>query len=172
MKMDVIQSLLVKYQEGTITREELEKLGFLTRKEEVMEEAFDRANVIVRRRMVRNIALALTGVIVLGAGVWMMNPGQENGGLTAQTEAATTTPAVVEDTPEEVRIPSVQEVKEMASPIQVASADEIEQVVAEPRETNVIVKQEPKIKRKPVVVCNTQCDADAVINDIWKFLSA
>ena len=25
--------------------------------------------------------------------------------------------------------------------------------------------------KEPVVICNNQCDADSVINDIWKFLS-
>lgn len=170
MKNDTIQQLLAKYQQGTLTEEELSQLSALTHKDEVMEAAFSKANAIVRRRTIREIALAMTGVIVIGAGVWTMVPKQDTAVLVAENQSQTT-PVVVEEVRQEVLQPVVQEVK-AEKPLQVASAHEVQKVV--PKEADVIAKPATMKQddNKPVVTCNTQCDADEVIDDIWKFLSA
>lgn len=170
MKNDTIQQLLSKYQQGTLTDEELSELSALTHKDEVMAAAFSRANTIVRRRTIREVALAMTGVIVIGAGVWMMTPGQEATVLMAENQELPA-PTVVEEVRQEVLQPVVQEVKD-EKPVLVAEARPVEK--AAPREADVVVKPaaSEQDESKPVVTCNTQCDADEVIDDIWKFLSA
>ena len=72
MKKDDIQQLLKKYQEGTIAEDELAMLNRLTHKDEVMEGAFSRAKGIIRRRVMGAVAMAMTGLVVLGAGIWVI----------------------------------------------------------------------------------------------------
>ena len=57
-----------------------------------------------------------------------------------------------------------------AVPVQVAAVSTGETAAAVPHKQ----KQQPKAAQagEPVVTCNSQCDADSVINDIWKFLTA
>ena len=173
MRKDAIQELLAKYQQGTISDKELAELSILTRKDEVMEDAFCKADAIIRRRTIRAVSFVMAGLVLIGAGIWFATPGQERQGLTAETNVVTETTAAVEEARQEVPQPAAKEVKDEEAPVLMASASEINRVEAK-EEATVVKAEKPAAKRskKPVVVCNTQCDEDAVINDIWKFLSA
>lgn len=163
MKKDDIQQLLKKYQEGTIAEDELAMLNRLTHKDEVMEGAFSRAKGIIRRRVMGAVAMAMTGLVVLGAGIWvitsksstpsMVAMAQEIPGTDDQTIKVNPKVTKVDADIEKTAVDEEPVAKEMAAPS-----------VEEKRVT-------PTRSKKPVVVCNTQCDADAVISDIWKFLS-
>lgn len=156
MKMDDIQRLLQKYHDGTLTPGEQAELDRLTHKDEVLGEAFHKADGIVRRRRVRYLAMAMTGLVLLGAGVWMARPSQEAAPLVAGRQAL---PAAVAD---EAPAPPP------AQPIVARPAN-----VAKPASKPVAPTQAaPHAEQQTVVVCNTQCEADSVINNIWKFLSA
>ena len=156
MKMDDIQRLLQKYHDGTLTPGEQAELDRLTHKDEVLGEAFHKADGIVRRRQVRYLAMAMTGLVLLGAGVWMARPSQEAAPLVAERQAL---PAAVAD---EAPAPPP------AQPTAARPAN-----VAKPASKPVAPTQAaPHVEQQTVVVCNTQCEADSVISDIWKFLSA
>lgn len=171
MKMDDIQRLLQKYHDGTLTPGEQAELNRLTHKDEVLGEAFHKADGIVRRRQVRYLAMAMTGLVLLGAGVWMARPSQEAAPLVAGRQAL---PAAVADeapAPPPAQ-PTVADKPAVAGePVLVAAARPAN--VAKPAPKPVAPTQAaPHAEQQTVVVCNTQCEADSVINNIWKFLSA
>lgn len=161
MKNDTIQALLAKREAGTITDDELTSLNALTRRDEVVAGAEKRAVGIRRtRRRVMTTAVALVGVAV--AGVALLVPRQEPQLMAKQ-------PAVVEQPVREDVGPSPVE----AVPLQTASIN-MEKAATIRSSVKKAHKEEPVLRRKaePVVTCNNQCDADSVINDIWKFLTA
>ncbi|MDY6371679.1 MAG: hypothetical protein SPL12_05200 [Bacteroidales bacterium] len=165
MKMDDIQRLLQKYHDGTLTPGEQAELDRLTHKDEVLGEAFHKADGIVRRRQVRYLAMAMTGLVLLGAGVWMARPSQEAAPLVAGRQAL---PAAVAD---EAPAPPPAQPTVAGEPVLVAAARPAN--VAKPAPKPVAPTQAaPHAEQQTVVVCNTQCEADSVINNIWKFLSA
>lgn len=157
MKQQSIQSLLEKYREGTLTESELAELEMLTHKAEVMAAASRRATgIIVRRR----ISMAMAVLLVGGAGVWAVLP---HGGQ--ETMMAESRPPVEVQLPPEV----LEEVQQPA----VTLTEQPPATVAAPvkqRPAKAVAEATPK-REIPVVVCNNQCDADSVINDIKKFLS-
>lgn len=181
MKMDDIQRLLQKYHDGTLTPGEQAELDRLTHKDEVLGEAFHKADGIVRRRQVRYLAMAMTGLVLLGAGVWTAAGGQrsaDSGLATVQETVAQETPAPPETTQPTIATepPATQEpvLVAAAKPAAVAGGKKPRAGKATPATIHrpPITDHQPKGTEKTVVVCNTQCEADSVINNIWKFLSA
>lgn len=174
MKMNDIQRLLQKYQEGTLTPEEHAELDRLTHKEEVLAEAFHRADGIVFRRRIRNLSLALGGLVLLGAGVWMLTP-RGAGEAPLVAEAVVEEPAAIE-IPQTETLAATAAVKTAVAdePVQLAASSMPEPVkaVAQPDATVKTTPPTPASEQQNVVVCNTQCEADSVISNIWKFLSA
>ncbi len=160
MKMDDIQRLLQKYHDGTLTPGEQAELDRLTHKDEVLGEAFHKADGIVRRRQVRYLAMAMTGLVLLGAGVWMARPSQEAAPLVAGRQAL---PAAVAD---EAPAPPP------AQPTAARPANVAKPAPKPVAPTHAAPHAAPHAEQQTVVVCNTQCEADSVINNIWKFLSA
>lgn len=182
MKQDSLQHLLAKYQEGTLTGEELERLNELTHRDEVLSAAEGRARTIVRRRTMRAVGFGMVAVALLGAGVWMLAPRQQQSMVAAVNEeivlqdeaplapvdspsvetpeAPTARPLVAAVTAEEKAVPKVVDVEYEAVE---------EEPIFTPADPSVNIPQSPA---DPVVVCNNHCDADSVISDIWKFLSA
>lgn len=164
MKKNDIQFLLKKYQEGSITDQELSQLNILTHKDEVMSSAFDRANGIIRRRRVGIISGVVAGLMMVGAGIWAMSPKSATPSMIAMTQEVPV--ADNEAVPEELVVKSEPMAREkVEEPNAVVT---VEHGKKTPANTS---RQASKHGKKPVVVCNTQCDADAVISDIWKFLS-
>lgn len=161
MKKDDIQHLLKKYQEGSISDAELSELNILTRKNEVMDSAFARADGIIRRRRIGMISMVMTGMMVIGAGVWVMSPKSSSNSMVAMAQEI---PAAEDE---------VMGQDENTLPVMEKAEEAVHVVKAQPEEkvTNNVKRATPARANKPVVVCNTQCDADAVISDIWKFLS-
>ena len=155
MKQDTLQHLLAKYQNGTISGEELQQLNTLSRRDEVLAAADREARGIIRRRTVRTVALSMTGLMVVGAGVWMLTAPQQ-GNMVAEVQPAPQI-TVVEPQPVAAEEPAAVAV-ESPAPVRKAAA-----------KPATVAKQEAD---EPVVICNNQCDADSVISDIWKFLSA
>lgn len=167
MKKDSIQELLAKYSEGTLTESERADLERLAHKDEVLATANRRATAIVRRRVTVVASVLLLSV----AGVWAILPGQ-SGQMPVMAKAdiapqpavvsapvAVTPeamPTAVESQPSEPAArPSVVHPKRQVAP---SLPEELVAPVIEPSDD-------------PVVMCNSQCDADSVISDIKKFLS-
>ncbi len=181
MKMDDIQRLLQKYHDGTLPPGEQAELDRLTHKDEVLGEAFHKADGIVRRRRVRYLAMAMTGLVLLGAGVWTVAGGQRSAdsGLAAVQETVAQEPPAPPETTQPTiatETPATQEpvLVAAAKPAAVAGRKKPRAGKATPATIHrtPITDHQPKGTEKTVVVCNTQCEADSVINNIWKFLSA
>lgn len=175
MKMDDIQQLLQKYREGTLTPEEHAELDRLTHKDEVLAEAFHRADGIVFRRRIRNLSLALGGLVLLGAGVWMLTP-RGAGEAPLVAEAVVEEPAAIECPQTETLAPTAAVKTAVADePVHLAASSSMPKpvkAVAQPDATVKTTPPPPTPEQQNVVVCNTQCEADSVISNIWKFLSA
>ena len=162
MKNDSIQHLLAKRQAGTLTDSELQELNRLTRKDEVVAAAEQAAVGIVRRRRLTVSAVALVAVVVGTVGITMLMPRHEAPMVAQQQPIVTPTvtePSVIPTEPTE-SLASITPAK--------AVAKKRDNTAAKPVRTTV----KPASAAEPVVVCNNQCEADSVINDIWKFLSA
>lgn len=164
MKTDTIRQLLERYQQGTLSDNELAELNRLARRDEVMDGAEQRARGIVRRR--RSVVAAVAGLVVSGAVVIsLLAPGQMPETLVAEAEV----PEVVTASPEplveqqpEAAVPVVPvTVKQRAATVRPAAAPQAVEAVA----VHTVAGEDP------VVMCNNQCEADSVINDIWKFLT-
>ena len=162
MKTDSIQQMLARYREGTLSDDELGELNRLTHRDEVMASAERRASGIVRRR--RAIVFTVAGLLVAGGATWSLLPlhGQQ-----APMVAEAVTPEVIslpEPVVEEVApivVPEVQNVTTKCPTVTRATHTAAVNTVA----------SHPTIDEEPVVICNNQCEADSVINDIWKFLT-
>lgn len=167
MKNETLQQLLAKYQQGTLTGEELERLNNLAHKEEVMSAAESRAKTLIFRRTLRNTAFVVAGLAVIGVGVWAINPTSQD---TLVAERQETPKANVE------QIADIQHVEEPVADIPLVASKVTKKtpavqhaVMQEPVPgPEIVIPQE----EEPTVVCNNQCDADSVINDIWRFLTA
>lgn len=157
MKQKTIEVLLAKREAGTLTDEELELLNRLTRRDEVVAGAERHAKAIVKRHR-RALAACVAGVVIAGAvGVIFTQRGDTEPAMAKQA-------ATVEAIKEETIMAPVE-----AGQLQTAAVSE-DKVVATPKADR---KQMAKPASKdPVVMCNSQCDADSVISDIWKFLTA
>lgn len=171
MKNDTLQQLLAKYQQGTLSQDELEELNQLTHKAEVIGAAEGRARTIIRRRTMRAVAFVCAGIAVVGAGVWMLNPAPD-APMVAEVRNESM-PQVVEQIDIVESAPAVR--NEPATVSMVAQkaerkveVDQLAVVESEARPEDIALPQSDE----PTVICNNQCDADSVINDIWKFLTA
>ena len=154
-----MQRLMEKYREGLLSDAEMETLNALAHKDEVMDAASHRAAGIVRRR---TALCGTVAMVCLMVGVWMTSPRQE-------------TPLLAEAKAPEVLVePTVTPLEEST----VAENPRVEEK-SRPIVTNPVAVKPADIEeslpveevKEPVVICNNQCDADSVINDIWKFLS-
>lgn len=153
-----------KYREGTLSDAEREELNGLTHRDEVMAAAGERAHGILRRR--RTMAFTVAGLLVTGGAIWTLLPSERQ---QAPVLAETTVPEVVVSAPE----PMVEQLAPATMPSEekvVAKVTRRAAVVpshVKPVETAV----KPEESDEPVVMCNNQCEADSVIDDIWKFLT-
>lgn len=157
MKQETIKALLAKREAGTLTDEELEMLNRLTRRDEVVAGAERQAKVIVTRRR-RALAACVATFVVAGAIGLLFTQRHETVPMVAQNET-------VVEMPEEEDIMTPVEVE----PQQTAALN-VEKAVA-PAKADRKHTTKPTAE-DPVVMCNSQCDADSVISDIWKFLTA
>lgn len=165
MKNDTLQQLLAKYQQGTLSGEELEQLNRLTHKDEVMSAAENRAKVIVRRRSLRTVAFAMVGLSLVGVGIWAMRPAEQQ--QVATESVANPVPTLVESA-----VPMPAAVAAEEAPIVAAKHD----MPREIKQHNEARQQQPAATipqqhEEATVICNNQCDADSVLNDIWRFLT-
>lgn len=158
MKQNAIESLLEKREAGTLTDGELEQLNALSRRDEVMADAERRADAIVRRR--RNSVMAFSAIAAIGIGAALLMAPQPD---EAPQMAMQATPVAAEKAQMTEPAPAVEA---QAEPVQMAATKP-----AAAKHKPATVKTAAK-NDEPVVVCNSQCDADSVISDIWKFLSA
>ena len=167
MTNDTLQQLLAKYQQGTISNEELEQLNVLSHKDDVVESAFSRARRIVVRRTWRNVAFAVAGLAVAGAGIWVIAPPHD---APMVAEVKENNQPVAESV---VEVQSVEPVSQQEPAMLVARADSKTSASnAKPAVPSVKAREAMPVYDEPIVICNNQCDADSVINDIWKFLTA
>ncbi len=157
MKTDSIQQLLEKYREGTLSNEEREELNRLTHRDEVMASAGHKAGVI-RRRTRMGIGFGVILLVVGGAFMWTSSP--------QPTEAPLVAEAAV---PEEVTLP--EPVVEQSAPAEQPVTPVLPRKSQSHRPETVAPQAVPA-SEEPVVMCNNQCEADSVISDIWKFLTA
>ena len=157
MKQETIKALLAKREAGTLTDEELEMLNRLTRRDEVVAGAERQAKVIVTRRH-RTLAACVAAFVMVGAAGMLFTQRHDSVPMVAQNET-------VAEVPEEEDIMAPVEVE----PQQTAAVN-VEKTMA-PAKADRKHTTKPTAK-DPVVMCNSQCDADSVISDIWKFLTA
>ncbi len=157
-----LQTLLDKFREGTLTDSERSELERLSHKDEVFSAARGQATGIMRRR----VALAVSALLICGAGIWAVLPGHTQGPLMAENTVT------IPEAPEEVREVVAPEAIVEPAPM-VAEAHESGQrsVVSNQKVRPDEVRPAAKPVDEPVVVCNNQCDADSVISDIRKFLA-
>lgn len=160
MKQNSLQYLLDRFREGTLTDEERTELEHLTHRDEVMATAHSQARGIVRRR----VSLAVGAMVVLGAGVLSVVPRPTEELMIAEAREV---PPVVQTVPEAEEILRPAEVRD-ATPKPVAKTIPAAKKSVSRPET---VKPAVSKQKESVVVCNSQCDADAVIDDIKRFLS-
>lgn len=156
MKQNSLEHLLAKYREGTLCDEERAELESLAHKDEVTAVARRRAKAVVRRR----VSLAFAAAMVVGAGVVVVLP-HDVAQQPLVAEVQELPAAVQEESPlvEEAILPAVAKAPHPA-----------EAVAMRPSVSRPSVKKQSPAD-EPVVVCNSQCDADSVISDIRKFLS-
>ena len=155
MKQNTIETLLEKRRSGELTDEELQQLGTLSRRDEVLAEAGRRADAIIRRRRGSVAAFSAIAAIAVGAFIVVGHPKVE-----APQVAMQAAPIEVETPSEAEPMPTAEKESE---PVQMAAAKPTARKHKATTAANV---------DEPVVMCNNQCDADSVINDIWKFLTA
>ena len=168
MKQDSIQQLLAKRQAGTLTDSELEELNRLTHKDEVVAAAEQAATLIVRRRRLVTSSVALVAVAVAVFGITLLVPKNEML-LVAQQQPAPQ-PVEVEEMPQAVEAPAALAVPTTPAASKHTTAPNPAVAQAQPAKS---VPQAAETHRTdPTVMCNNQCEADSVINDIWKFLTA
>jgi len=189
MKQESLQHMLSRYKDGTLSDEELEQLNKLTHRDEVMASATDRARGIVRRRTMRTIGLSVTVAALLGAGVWMVTSGQRsmenmkqdgemiamnNSGEQSADEQTTEVAPSATIEPADNTIQTKENTAKKPTITTKKRQKAIERKAIVKEETRMTAMQEPiaPATDEPIVRCNNQCDADSVINDIWKFLSA
>ena len=156
-----MQRLMEKYREGLLSDAEMETLNALAHKDEVMDAASHRAAGIVRRRTALCGTVAMVCVMV-GAGVWMMSPKQE-APLLAEAKVLEVLAEPMVTPSAESSVAANPRVEEKNRPVATTSRS------LKPADIEESLPVEEV--KDPVVICNNQCDADSVINDIWKFLS-
>lgn len=161
-----MQRLMEKYREGTLSDAEMAELNTLTHRDEVIGAANHRAAGIIRRRIMVRASLVVAAGLLVGGGVWLAQPRALEAPLLAEVQipASMTVPA-----PEEM--PAMDEpAKQEARPIVQVRPQVRKQTHVQPED--IVVTEAPADDADdPVVMCNNRCDADSVINDIWKFLS-
>ena len=155
MKQNSLQYLLDKFRAGTLTDEERSELNRLTHRDEVMASAHSRARGILWRRA----SLAVGALAVIGAGVMAVMPRPTEEVMVAEVREVPTAMQVA---------PAVEQV---LRPVEAREAAPKPVAKAVPTPKPASVKPAAIKKTEPVVVCNNQCDADSVINDIKRFLS-
>lgn len=160
MKDNSLQQLLAKYQEGTLSADELEQLNQLTHKDEVLSAANRRANGIIRRR---TIGAIVSVVAVVGVGVGLLLPNNE-APLIAEAQEA---PIVTTEQPTTIETAPVAQ-DDIIAPTPVKAKKKARPVIKTVDNETIVIEENVE----PTVICNNQCDADSVINDIWKFLTA
>lgn len=151
-----------KYREGTLSDAERDELNGLAHRDEVMAAAGERAHVILRRR--RTVAFTVAGLLVAGGAIWTLLPSERQ---QAPILAETTVPEVVERVPE----PTVEQVAPATMPTEEKVVAKVTRRAAPSQLKPTDVPVMPVENDEPVVMCNNQCEADSVINDIWKFLT-
>ena len=184
--MTELEQLLRRYNEGTITKDELQQLDTLSHREEVFANAVVRAKVLRRQRTTR-LSIAASAVLVVAVGLFAAfhignSTGLSDTPLMANNDQQQMSVAPIEQmvsTPDEqnhqpvLHRPAAPALPEMAE----ASVDEHVTVL----ETPAVHEESPRLYEEtpppvhaddnyPVVACNSQCSPDSVINDIWRFL--
>ena len=177
--MKNIEELLLRYQEGSLSPDELTELNQLTHRDRVMDAARKQARTIKVRRY--SVVAGVAVVLAVAGTVFHTQSaldGAANLPMVAQAEVpspskATASEAASMPQVEETKAVTVKGVRSYDTAIispkpQLVSVDPVEQ----PANIETIVEQqEPSmLASDPIVACNTECSPDSVINDIWKFL--
>ena len=152
MKNNDIEQMLARRREGGLGADEVEELNRLCGRDEVFAAA-DRRVATLRRN--RRLAVMVAALVVAASGMMLLtNRVHEEQPLVATAQ------------PLPVAVPVAEPVPAPEPPV----------AIPQPRQAKpakrVAVEAQPVVDQGPVVVCNNQCDADSVISDIWKFLSA
>ena len=158
MKQETIEKLLAMREADRLTDEELALLHKLTRRDEVVAGAERKAKAIVTRRR-RTLAACVAACVMVVAVGLLFTQHHDTAPMLAQQEA------VVKVQEEETILQPVEAMPELTAAV------EAEKVSVPATKTDRKRVAKPATK-DPVVMCNSQCDADSVISDIWKFLTA
>lgn len=179
--MSNIENLLRRHAEGTLTPEEQSELNRLTHRDQVFEAAGRRATQLRRKQYYRLSAIA--SVLVVGGFLYFMRPtvgGVQSGPMMAEVSSTEVANPQVEDWDVEIKANETvhsefADKKTPEAPSEVkadTTPSRYLQHHADKAEALEELTPATMTAPEPVVACNTDCSADSVINDIWKFLRA
>ena len=172
MTQDNLPRLLDKYREGTISDAELAELNRLTHRDEVLASANRRAGTILFRRYAGRTDLAVAALLLLGAGVWALRPHHDDSPLVAEAQLPAAAPLAA---PQPAAPPAAAPLASQPPATAPKTSRKAARQAQPKHAPAVVTKQLQLIDDQPVesvVTCNNKCEADSVISDIWKFLSA
>ena len=180
--MSNLENLLRRYQEGSLTPDELSELNQLTHRDKVFAAACQQAQGIRRRR--RAVVAGVAAVLVVTGAVFYIQSSTDNMLGDSPVVAQADVPRPAEVGLPSVSIPTAPNVVEVVSTSS-TNVNHYDTAVLQPKPglvspvvveqpvnvETVVESQEPSVVADdPIVACNTQCSPDSVINDIWKFL--
>ena len=162
MKHNDIEELLSRRAAGTLSGSDLEELNSLAGRDEVFAQADRRVAVIRRTRRIRTTALLTIGILTTGVVMLFALPRQEKTLMAEQRTPVQVLP---------MEVPNMETPDAVQAAVAVEPSQECA-VMQKTKERVVVRRKATTVKNEPMVVCNNSCDADSVISDIWKFLSA
>ena len=168
MKTDDIRHQLESYRQGQLTPDEVEQLNRATHRDEVMDAASRGAASVRRHRFAKTAALAAVVTAIAATTLWHLVPSPHNNApMTTRLAPEAVPSSQPSDADNLPATPAVPEPLPIASHRPQASA-----ATRHAASADKAVQAAPPAATKPEVWCNNQCDADSVISDIMKFLSA
>lgn len=164
-----MNQLVERYRRGELSDTERKRLEEMSLMDPVMATAAQHARTRRRSQLARVDTTAALLVGMVGAAWWYLAP---------QSSPSVTTRHTSTPTPAEVLPGEVQPAQPAVLAEPVAQATHVVETVipadAPAVERPAAAQPQPAAAASPreaTVVCNTQCDANDVIDDIWKFLT-
>ena len=189
MKNNDIEKLLGKYVNGDISEDELHALSSMTHRNEVMMSAMATATKIRKKRRTTIASVVSVMVLVCGVGLfmrpmWMDSEKVEIAKVAVEpvpVETVSVNPLVEMEENESEYEDCKSNTIEVKTPTKVASPlNKTEDVAIEEEvtieeiqiieATEIMHTDEDRYSIETQVLCNVQCDADEVINEVWDFL--
>lgn len=184
MKNKDLEKLLGKYANDEISDDEMQLLSSITHRNEVMKSALGLATQIRKKR--RRTIASIVSVCILVFGVeLLMRPMLINDDeikiakvteekIPVNTNVVESEIGIKEETlvkkEENVKIKPIEKKHISESNIVEEKKVEIKEEIIIVPDKEVLIVDDMQYDEGTQVLCNVQCDADSVINDVWNFL--